>query len=103
MTRTHGRAPRGRRLVAKAPHGHWRTLTFLAALRKRSLAPSISICDGFYGALARRIHEHGIPVAQAELVRDMLHWFDQRHIDHHPDESAIKQKIKGDRRELHRD
>jgi transposase len=33
MTRTHGRAPRGRRLVAKAPHGRWRTLTFLAALR----------------------------------------------------------------------
>lgn len=33
MTRTHGRCARGQRLVAKAPHGHWRTLTFLAALR----------------------------------------------------------------------
>lgn len=33
MTRSHGRAPRGQRLVAKVPHGHWRTLTFLAALR----------------------------------------------------------------------
>jgi transposase len=33
MTRSHGRAPRGKRLVAKVPHGHWRTLTFLAALR----------------------------------------------------------------------
>jgi len=33
MTRTHGRAPRGERLVAKVPHGCWRTLTFLAALR----------------------------------------------------------------------
>jgi len=33
MTRTHGRCTRGKRLVAKAPHGHWRTLTFLAALR----------------------------------------------------------------------
>jgi len=33
MTRTHGRAPRGERLVARVPHGHWRTLTFLAALR----------------------------------------------------------------------
>lgn len=31
--RTHGRALRGRRLVAKVPHGRWRTLTFLAALR----------------------------------------------------------------------
>lgn len=34
MTRTHGRAPRGERLVAKVPHGRWRTLTFLAALRR---------------------------------------------------------------------
>jgi transposase len=33
MTRTHGRALRGQRLVAKVPHGHWKTLTFLAALR----------------------------------------------------------------------
>jgi transposase len=33
MTRTHGRCLRGQRLVAKVPHGKWRTLTFLAALR----------------------------------------------------------------------
>lgn len=26
-------APRGARLVAKVPHGHWKTLTFVAALR----------------------------------------------------------------------
>jgi transposase len=36
MTRTHGRCPRGQRLVAKVPYGHWKTLTFVAALR----------CDG---------------------------------------------------------
>lgn len=42
MTRTHGRAPRGQRLVAKAPHGRWRTLTFLAALRHdRVAAPCV--------------------------------------------------------------
>jgi len=33
MTRQRGRCRRGTRLVAKVPHGHWRTLTFLAALR----------------------------------------------------------------------
>ena len=33
MTRTHGRCARGKRLLAKAPFGRWRTLTFLAALR----------------------------------------------------------------------
>jgi len=33
MTRSHGRSARGQRLIGKAPHGRWRTLTFLAALR----------------------------------------------------------------------
>lgn len=33
MTRRHGWAPRGERLVAKVPHGRWTTTTFLAALR----------------------------------------------------------------------
>jgi hypothetical protein len=33
MTRRHGRALRGTRLIAKVPHRRWRTLTFLAALR----------------------------------------------------------------------
>ena len=33
MTRLHGRSRHGDRLVAKVPHGRWRTLTFLAALR----------------------------------------------------------------------
>jgi transposase len=42
MTRQHGRCPRGRRLVAKVPHGRWRTLTFLAALRcDRIAAPCV--------------------------------------------------------------
>ncbi len=33
MTRTHGRILRGQRLHAKVPYGHWKTMTFLAALR----------------------------------------------------------------------
>jgi putative transposase len=33
MTRLRGWAPRGERLVDKVPHGHWKTATFLAALR----------------------------------------------------------------------
>jgi transposase len=33
MTPLRGWGPRGQRLVAKAPHGHWKTLTFVAALR----------------------------------------------------------------------
>lgn len=38
LTRLHGRCARGTRLVAKAPHGRWHTLTFLAALRCDRLA-----------------------------------------------------------------
>src|SRR4051794_33986147 len=33
MTRLCGWAPRGGKLLAKVPQSHWRTLTFLAALR----------------------------------------------------------------------
>ena len=33
MTRTHGRCARGQRLRALVPHGHWKTMTFIAALR----------------------------------------------------------------------
>lgn len=42
MTRLYGRAPRGRRLLAKAPFGHWKTTTFVAALRRAGLdAPMV--------------------------------------------------------------
>ena len=33
MAPLRGWAPRGQRLPGKAPHGHWKTMTFLAALR----------------------------------------------------------------------
>jgi len=33
MTRRYGRAPKGERCVDHAPHGHWHTNTFIAALR----------------------------------------------------------------------
>jgi transposase len=42
MTQRYGRAPRGQRLVASVPHGHWKTSTFLAALRHDKItAPCI--------------------------------------------------------------
>ena len=33
MVRHYGRSPCGERLVASVPHGHWKTLTLVAALR----------------------------------------------------------------------
>ena len=42
MTRTHGWWRRGAPLRAQVPHGHWRTMTFLAALRHdRIVAPCV--------------------------------------------------------------
>jgi transposase len=42
MTRAHGRCPRGQRLVARVPHGHWKTTTFVAALRAEGMvAPTV--------------------------------------------------------------
>ncbi len=37
MTRLRGRCPKGRRLKAKAPFGHWKTQTFVAGLRSSGL------------------------------------------------------------------
>jgi len=42
MVRRYGRAPCGQRLIASAPHGHWQTSTFLAALRQDEItAPCV--------------------------------------------------------------
>jgi transposase len=42
MARLRGRAPHGERLVGKVPQGHWKTTTFVAALRSTALtAPGV--------------------------------------------------------------
>jgi transposase len=42
MARLRGRSPRGERLFAAVPHGHWRTSTFVAGLRMdRVVAPLV--------------------------------------------------------------
>jgi transposase len=45
MTRLYGRARRGSRLFAKAPFGHWKTTTFVAALRRDGLGAPM-VLDG---------------------------------------------------------
>jgi len=37
MVRLRGRCLRGERLVGYAPHGHWKTITFVAGLRQRAM------------------------------------------------------------------
>jgi transposase len=45
MARSHGRAPRGERLRAGIPHGHWKTTTFIAALRATGMVAPM-VLDG---------------------------------------------------------
>jgi transposase len=45
MARLRGRAKRGTRLIGKVPHGHWKTMTFLAGLRHDGIiAPFVIDC-----------------------------------------------------------
>lgn len=45
MTRLRGRTQRGRRLVEKVPHGHWKTTTVIAALDQKGMRCSMTL-DG---------------------------------------------------------
>ena len=45
MIRRYGWAPRSERLIAAAPHGHWRTTTFVAGLRSTGLVAPL-VLDG---------------------------------------------------------
>lgn len=45
MVRLHGRAPRGERLRAAIPHGHWKTTTFVGALRLTGMTAPM-VLDG---------------------------------------------------------
>jgi transposase len=45
MVRRYGRCPAGPQLLCKTPYGHWRTTTFVAALRRDGLSAPMTL-DG---------------------------------------------------------
>jgi transposase len=51
MTRTHGRAPRGQRLIGRVPQGRWTTMTFLAGLRVEGIVAPCVIDGPINGAI----------------------------------------------------
>ena len=53
MTRTHGYAPRGERLIDDTPHGHWQTTTFIGALRVDGFIAPLVIDGAVNGAMFR--------------------------------------------------
>jgi len=50
MVRLRGRAPRGERLVDYAPHGAWKTVTFVGALRQRGMTAPFVIEGAMNGS-----------------------------------------------------
>ncbi len=63
-------------------------------------APPKHDWDAFAGTIARRVHDHGMPVSQGELVRDMLEWFASREDFPPPDERTVRRKVSAIWREL---
>src|SRR6202167_59013 len=55
MTRQRGRCRRGERLVAAVPHGHWKTSTFVAALRTTGFTAPL-VLDGAMNGEAFRAY-----------------------------------------------
>jgi transposase len=51
MARLRGRCPRGARLVAAVPHGHWKTMTFVAGLRHDGVTAPFVIDRPMNGAI----------------------------------------------------
>ena len=51
MIRRYGRCPTHQRLVDKTPHGHWKTTTFLAALRHDGLTAPLVVDGAINGAI----------------------------------------------------
>ena len=50
MVRLRGRSPRGERLIGYAPHGHWKTITFVAGLRMRGMTAPFVLEGAMKGA-----------------------------------------------------
>jgi transposase len=63
MTRTHGRAPRGQRLVMDVPHGHWKTTTFVAGLRTTGMIAPLVVDGPITGDIfVGYIEQHVVPL-----------------------------------------
>ena len=63
MTRLYGGAPRGERLVAAVPHGHWRTSTFIAGLRQSGVIAPLVLDGPMTGAAFRAYVEQALAPA----------------------------------------
>lgn len=63
MARLRGRAPKGQRLRAGIPHGHWKTTTFVAGLRLSGMVAPM-VLDGPINAAAFHVYVEQILVPE---------------------------------------
>lgn len=75
MTRLRGRAPRGERLLAKVPHGHWKTTTLIAALGVSGMRCS-KLVDGaidreFFDAFVEDILVHELQPGDVVILDNL--------------------------------
>jgi len=61
MACCYGRAPRGERCRAPVPHGHWKTTTFVGALRIDGMTAPMVLDNAMHGA-AFRAYAEQVPV-----------------------------------------
>ncbi|MBX9582687.1 MAG: IS630 family transposase, partial [Gemmataceae bacterium] len=62
MARTHGYAPRGERVAAPVPHGHWHTTTFVGALTAGGFVAPLVVDGAVNGPLFRAyVEQHLAP------------------------------------------
>ena len=66
MTRQRGRAPCGKRLIAKVPHGHWQTTTFVAGLRSDGISAPLVVDGPMNGELfLAYVEQQLVPTSQS--------------------------------------
>ena len=66
MTRCYARSLRGRRVIDKVPYGHWKTTTFLGALRVDGLTAPLVVDGPMNGPLFRAyVEQHLAPTLRA--------------------------------------
>jgi transposase len=65
MARRHGRAPKGERLRAGIPYGHWKTTTFVAGLRITGMMAPM-VLDGPINRIAFQAYVEQVLVPELE-------------------------------------
>lgn len=84
MQRTHGRSAPGERVVARVPHGHYTSISTIAALSAQGIIASASFDGGTTAArFVEFIRAELLPVLRKEriLVLDNLAAYNDRRVD----------------------